>query len=488
MTELAEDAPLTADEILTFGPCVEAQVWTPTFIAERRAPIAVKAGKPKFGPVFNSEGKGKAVLIRPCVSRGKRIRGLPPIYTQAMLAEAAPVFTGWPMYLDHVPKELAEAVAKRGRSVKELGGQVVTPYWGADFVHEDDEEYGYQQGAVLAEIWATPFLRNLVGENANLLHTSIAAWPKSGKPGKAPWNAGVKGMVIEGIRRQPQGSVDFVPRGGAGGRLLLEGEQDPDLRAWPEPAWEEEDVTLVVSLAEAFYASAAMPNETQTPDFSTMDPQALGAWIRENAPHLSPALSESATPAPTATPAAPAATPALTEADVRRIVTEAAEGANSGPKTEDVQQLVEELVTEREEQRELSRIAHGLIEAAEGIPTSWKADLKARYAVLPSGPQPALLVESDTDDDGKELSEEDVLRKNVMDDLDHTRDLIAEATGKPRVKGEGAGGTGGDERPKAERLAESAEVPYWRERFADMGIAESSEKVVESLYGEGVEG
>jgi hypothetical protein len=82
-------------------------------------------------------------------------------------------------------------------------------------------------------------------------------------------------MVIEGIRRQPQGSVDFVPRGGAGGRMLpaagvQEGE-DADSRAWPEPTWEADDVRLVVSLAEGAYAPDAMANGT-TPDFSTMTP------------------------------------------------------------------------------------------------------------------------------------------------------------------------------------------------------------------------
>lgn len=498
MTVVADDAPLTADDILTFGPVVEAQVWTPTFIAEARAPIAQQAGRPKFGPVFNSDGMGKAVLIRPCVSRGKRIRGLPPIYAQPMLAEAAAVFAGWPMYLDHVPAELAQVVAKRGRSVKEMGGQVVTPFWRADFLQEGDEEFGYQQGGVLAEIWATPYLRNLVGENPNLLHTSIAAWPKSGRPGTAPWNSKVKGMMIEGIRRQPQGSVDFVPRGGAGGRLLpgehaQEGETDPDLREWPEPTWDEGDVQLVVSLAESFYASAAMPVTTpQTPNFAEMSPADLRSWVQENAAHLAPALAPE--PQPTTPPAPAAATPALTEADVRRIMEESAANATPPATADDVQALVEGLVEEREEQRELSRIAHELIEAAEGIPTQWKADLKARYMVLPSGPQPALLVESaDDPETGEELSEEDVLRANVMADLDHARDLIAEATGKPRVTGEGGATTAatGDERSKRNgggTVQESKETPYWREQFAAMGIVESEDKAIEGMYGEGVEG
>jgi hypothetical protein len=484
-----DDAPLTADEILTFGPVVEAAVWTPMWLAEKRAPIAVQAGRPKLGPVFNEQGVGKAVLIRPCVSRGKRVRGLPPIYTPTMLEGAAQVFAGWPMYLDHVPAELAEVAAKRGRSVKELGGQVLTPYWQTGFVQEADDEFGYQPGGILAEVWATPFTRNLVGENPNLLHTSIAAWPTSGKPGPAPWNAKIKGMVIEGIRRQPQGSVDYVPRGGAGGRILpaagvQEGE-DADSRAWPEPTWEADDVRLVVSLAEGAYAPDAMANGT-TPDFSKMDAAALRAWLNENAPNLLPALREDAQP-----PANAQATGGLTEADVRRIFVEA-QGTSKPATADDVRELAEELMEERETQRSLSALAHSLIEAAEGLTPSWKADLKARYSMLPSGPAPALLVEADNGGEGGAArEEEDVLRANVEADLQHARDLIAEATGKPRVRGEGGGssknsgderGKGGAGKPARTGRVQEGEVPFWRSRFAEMGIVESEDTAL-SVHG-----
>lgn len=473
MDEIEDDAPLTAEEVLQFGPVVESQVWSVAFVQEKRSPGAVASGKAKLGPVFNSEGRGRAVLIRPCVSRGKRIRGLPPIYTPTMLEAHAGVFAGWPMYLDHVPPALTEAAAKRGRSVKELGGQVLTPFWDRDFTQEEDGDFGYQQGAVLAEIWATPFLRGLVGENPNLLHTSIAAWPTSGKPAQVPWNTKIKGMAIEGIRRQPQGSVDFVPRGGAGGRLLLTEGVDADTSAWPEPAWEEADEQLVVSLAESFYASAAMPTPTETaPDFAKMTPAELRSYVQENHEHLVSALAEDVTPPSTA----PVVT--VTEADVRKIV---AEAQTTTTTPEDVKQLAEDLIAEREEQRDFSRIAHELIEAAEGVPVSWKADLKARYAVLPSGPQPALLVEAATDDDGKELSEEDVLRASVEADLQHSRDLIAEATGKPRVTGEGGGSS---KASGAERSQVRESVPQWRKDFAEMGVVESAE---EALAVHGVE-
>lgn len=481
--ELTEDAPLTAEDILTFGPVVEAATWNLAWIAEKRAPIAQAAGRPKLGPVFNEQGVGKAVLIRPCQSRGRRVRGLSPIYTPTMLEANATVFTGWPMYMDHVPAELAETMAKRGRSVKELGGQVLTPWWQADFVREDDADFGYQVGGVLGEVWANDFIRRIVGENPDVLHTSISAWPTSGKPGPVPWKPKTKGMLIEGIRRQPQGSVDFVPRGGAGGRILLAEGEDPDTRAWPEPGWRDEDRALVVSLAERAYAS----REMSEPNFSQMSPAELRTYLTENAPHLVPALAEGApasAPQPTATVPTPAG---LTEADVKALIESA---VPKGPSTDELEaqlsERFEQQLAERDEQRALAAEAARMIEVAEGIPASWKSDLKARYAMLPSGPSPALLVESETAEDGTERATLDVLRENVTADLDHARDLIAEATGKPRVTGEG--GTTrratGDERQRVQEQ----QTPYWRERFAEMGIVESAETAL-SIHGvEKVEG
>jgi hypothetical protein len=495
---------LSAEEILTFGPCVEAQVWTPMWLQEARAPIAVAAGRPKLGPIFNSDGVGKAVVIRPCISRGKRIRGLSPIYTPQMLEANSSVYDGWPMFMDHVPPELAEKMAKYGRSVKELGGQILKGHWSRDFVHESDAEYGYQKGATLAEIWATPFIRRTVGENANLLHTSINAWPKSGKPGPVPWRPGTKGMVIEGIRRVPAGSVDFVVRGGAGGRLLVQ-EGLEEEGAWPETGdWTQEDVALVVSVADALYASAQMPRTLPT------KPEELAAYLAEEAPHLLPALAEAETPeqqvaklmkggmsmteawAKVKGSSAPAkeSDTALTEADVRRLVESMNEGQPTVEEFEKrLSERAEEMLTERDEQRHLASVAATLIEDAKGIPASWKTDLKARYAMLPSGPSQALLVEAEMDGEKVVKSVEAVLKEAVAADLEHSRGLIADAKGKPRVTGEGAKkpDTAGGESERAPGKSQEGEVPYWRERFASMGLAESADKAVE-VYGGKVEG
>lgn len=510
--ELEEDAPLTAAEILTFGPVVESAVWTPSWVAEARAPIAVAAGRPKFGKVFDDQGVGKAVIIRPCMSRGARLRGLSPIYMPKMLEAHGGVFDGWPMFRDHAPR-VAEAMQKAGRSVNELGGQVLRGGWSKDFTQEGDGDYGYQKGAVLAEVWATPLVRRIVGENPNLLHTSINAWPTAGKPGSAPWRPGSKGMVIEGIRRQPQGSVDFVVRGGAGGRLLVEGvDGEP---AWPEPGeWTSEELDLVVSLAESLYASRQM-----TTIALPKDPNELQAFLQENAPHLLPALSDSSivvtlneanadeaevaklmkggmsmSAAWTKVKAGKSSdkgddkvSEGLTEADVRKIL---AESTASMPTTEQfetrLREQTEQMISERAEQDRLSGIAHGLIESAIGVPKTWKADLKARYTPTENGTPQSLLVESEdlSADDGKTLTARQVVEARVEADLEHVRDLLAEAQGKPRVRGEG--GTKRDPQEDASATT-SGGTPHWRTAFKDLGISESEDKAVE-LFGGKVQG
>jgi hypothetical protein len=485
-----EDEPLTADEVLTFGPCVEAQVWTPIWLQESRAPSAVAAGRARLGRVFNDDGVGQAVLIRPCMSRGRRLRGLAPIYTPQMLERHSDVFNGWPMFTDHVPAEVQEALVKRGRSVKELGGQVLTGRWQRDYVHEEDPTYGYRQGAVVADIWARPMIREMVDNNPNLLHTSINAWPTSGRPAPCPWRPSVKGMVIEGIRRQPQGSVDYVVRPGAGGRLLLAEAEDEG--AWPAVGeWSEEDRRFVVSVAKRLYDPPQMELTLPT------EPEALREWLDEHAPHLLPALAEQnmgpdmmdnqAPPFKKKKKKGDDGEPdaddekAVTEADVVRLIEVAAAGIPSVQEFEtQMAEQVEMRLAERESQRKLSEVARGLIDRAEGIPELWKADLRERYTLLPSGPTTMLLVEGEqADEQGNPLSAEKVIEARVRGDLDHVRLLVQEARGRPRVTGHG----GAAPDPQGDRPGGKREVPYWRQEFVGMRLAESTDKAGE-IFGQ----
>lgn len=402
-------------------------------------------------PVFSERGTAKIVVMRPCISRGRRIRGLPPIYTPKMLEANAGVFTGWPMYFDHFPPELAEALKRKNRSVREMGGQVLRSWWDPNYVGPDDAKFGYLKGAVLAEAWGTPLLRRTVDNNPHLFHTSINAWPKSARPGT---HNGTKGMLIEGIRSEPQGSVDFVPRGGAGGRLLAE-----------------EDVRAMVSLAESFYASA-VAEKSLAEQLREMDAASLRQYVRQHVPALLPALREEE---PAGGNGGGGESAGLTEEDVRRLLAEERE-ANARlveQHDERLEERANELIEERETQRHYAGVAQELIEGASGIPASWKADLRARYSMKPDGPSPALLVEEETDDDGKTLTEEQVLRNRVNADLARTRELIAEAQGKPRITGEGGARHETSSRPRSS--ASATRRPSWRDRAAELRIVESAD-------------
>jgi hypothetical protein len=308
-------------------------------------------------------------------------------------------------------------------------------------------------------------------------------------------------MIIEGIRRQPQGSVDYVVRGGAGGRLLIaEGLEDEG--AWPELGeWSPDDTRLVVSLAESLYASPHM-SEIALPT----KPDELREWMQEHAPHLLPALAEASDSGAGSAGEevkrkrgsksadndgdADDMKEGLTEADVRRILSES---SSDMPTVEEFEERLREqtqrTIAERDEQRELSTIAHRLIESAVGIPPKWKADLQTRYSMLPDGPPASLqIAESEQRDaDGKELTARQVLEARVEADLDHVRDLIAEATGKPRVKGEGAKTADAGESGRRAGSQRKVATPYWRSRFVNMGLAESEDKAVEAFGGK-VEG
>lgn len=390
--------------------------------------------------IFDDRGVARVAVIRPCVSRGRRIRGLPPFYSQEMLAENAGVFTGWPMYMDHVAPQVAEALRRAGRSMKELGGQVLKSWWDPEFVHEDDDRFGYMKGGVLAEAWGTPFMQQLVGNNPNLLHVSINAYPKSGRPKTVEAHAGkLRAMAIEGIREEPQGSVDYVPRGGAGGRLLPRRKASRSTVSIPGlPGAREREV----SSPGLPYASRQMDGI----DLSKATPDELREHLREHRPELLAALGETVQQAPAGGAAAGGDKP-LTEAEVQQMIAEAQQNFSRTLEQERdrIREEVEQETTVRESQRSLSAKAKALIEDAENIPARWKADLANRYALTPSGPTPALAaIEAEMDGDKVVKSAEDVLKESVDADLKYAAELIAEAAGKPVITGQGSGSGGGD--------------------------------------------
>lgn len=466
-----DNTPLTEEE-LSGGPLVQETMAVPLLEA-----AAIKPIKLPNKPLFDERGVATGVVMRPCVSRGRRIRNMPPRYSPRMLAESANVFTGWLMYIDHLPARVAEELEERERyvldalppalaenhakrSVLRIGGQALRSWYDPEYVREDDEEHAYEHGATLAEYWATPFIRGLANENPNLFHTSINAWPTGGKP---TTHKSMRVMEILGIRRKPEGSWDYVPRGGAGGRLQAADEE------------------LMVSVCESVYDSRVVQI-----DLAKTNAADLRSKLRSDFPQLAEELGIKADDAPANTGGGGAPPVSqLSEADVQRMIEKASEG-RSEPLSEQqlsekVTELAEDLLAERDEQRALAAAAHELIEAVDGLGSTWKADLKARYSVTPDGPTPALVSVIEAAEQGDKTPRE-LIEARIEDDVKHVSKLHEEAGGKPLVRGEGGGGNNPERAPVRESKTDDGYS--WRDRAIELGLAESEEELLEA---EGVE-
>lgn len=494
--------PLTEAEL---DKLVEEQVHIGETIGEGAQVTRVIA--PDGGNVVREDGTIKVAIMRPCVSRGKRIRNLPPAYAPSMLAENAGVFTGWPMFGDHAIVEglaesstsdrlaelglqeadalVVEAVKKIGRSIDDVVGRVLRSWYDPELVYEDDSEYEYQPGGVVGYAKLVKALREKVADDPGLLHLSINAYPKSGRPGFPAWAPKLRAMMIEGIRKLPQGSVDVVVRGGAGGRFLRE----HDARE--------------VSSRSRYYSVPATEM-----DLSKMTPEQLREHVEKNAPHLLPALREASAPgtgqppaqqpppAAQQPPATGAADQPLTEAALTEAIKRSQEqfAQTLQEREEALREEADKRIAEERENRELVADAHKLIEAAERrrdnpdgfLPGKWVNDLKARYALTESGASPALAaVQPKKDDKGVELSRRQVLAEAVKADLDYAQELVGDLTGrKPVVRSQGGGGT--DDAQPGQKVTETQQSQKpagrgWDDDVADMGIVERDEKTGEPV-------
>lgn len=389
---------------------------------------------PRQGGALREDGTIKLAIIRPCMSRGRKVMNLPPVYTPRMLERCAGVFKGWPQYMDHLTEGMVEAVKRRNRSISELGGRITESYWDPKLRLPDDDDYGYRPGGVVGVSIPQPAIRSMLEADPEILQVSIHGWPTGARPGPVPWDPSKRGALIEGISPTPRGSVDWVVRGGAGGRVL------------------QEDEERALALVEAFYDSPQAErhpqgDETVKPNFNEMSDDEIREWLEENHPDVYAALTEDASakvPAPAATTPAVSAVPAdtVTRDDVIAAVAEAETRLIESFRTvlterdAAAEDRAGEIIQEREHQRELRDVAHEMIRTADGLTPGWRAQLREAYAVLPSGPTPALLVEAADD-----KSDEDVLREDVTARIEHALGLIRESAGTPTVRGQGTAST-----------------------------------------------
>lgn len=433
------DAPLAEGTVLTEGlmPIIEA------------AQVIV----PKKGSLFEDrviEGGhtvkvGRFAIIRPCQSKGRAIRGHRPIYEARMLAENAAVFGNWPMYLDHASEELVEGLAQwlqeRGRSIKDLGGRVLKSFWDPEVAFESDEENGYRKGAIVGEVIPQPLVRGMLEADPLSLAVSINAWPKSVRIGKASWSPAVTGAVIEGIRSTPMGSVDFVPRGGAGGRVLTEGAT-------------EEEVASAVSLLESAYAAARADDPDDPKErpvkkkLSEMTDEEIGKLsateLQEALREHNPSLAESlfAEPDPSAGNDDGAHGGMVTEAVLDQRLREQREALveEFGGSAEAAEEMAEEIVKEREGLRRLeNHAAKKLAEAKRnGLPAEYVEEIAKGYEVTIDGGRPNLIVREEDclNEEGEAITPEEVIERRLRSDIETAIKLIEAVGGKaPRIEG-----------------------------------------------------
>lgn len=469
---------LEADELSQAGPLIEAT-----------ARVIV----PKKGKLFESDGSVGVCIIRPCVSRGRALRGLRPIYTPKMLEQNAGVFGGWHMFMDHLSEQMVEAVRKRERSIRELGGRILVEglHFSSDFRRKDDADFGYHPGGVIGRAIPQPPVRAMLEADPEILHTSINAWPTGAREGKM-W--GQKGMLVEGIRRKPQGSVDWVLRGGAGGHVLSE------------------DEALAVSLLEAYYDAA--PDDMAGLDDITMEE--LAEAVKDRNPKLHIQLTEAMT-APKGgkgkadddeddkdlfpgkkgkkgkgAKVTEGEVEYLTADDLAEALSEQADELTRGFATklsehdQAVQERAEQLLAERAGYTSLETEAKKLIEKA-GLPPTWEQQLLSRYTVLPSGPAQGLANLSESEkDDGTKVTLLEALRESIDKDVQHAAKMIREAGGTATVRGlgglvsESANDAGG--RPGAR-----TPTPAWREGLDfNLKEGESADDALAEMVREGL--
>jgi hypothetical protein len=389
------------------------------------------------GNIFRPDGTVKIAIIRPCISRGRRVRGLPPIYTPNMLAENASTFTGWPMFMDHLTEELeescpdpilAESLRRRARSVNELGGRIVSAKWDPSIRFDDDDSFGFRPGAVVGYVIPQPKPRQMLECDPEILRVSINAYPTGAKPGTAPWDSSKQGMLIEGILGDPPGSVDWVIRAGAGGRVL------------------QESARFAVSLLGASYDPAQTVQETLIEDeeivtdfiksLKEMSTEEIRAALREAHPSFLEGEAKLLIEAGGF----------VSESRVLEIIEETENRLAAtfrealAEQAELTVQESEALLSERESAKELALYAHKLIEEADGLTEGWRREIKARYAVLPSGPTPALLVEAEAEDPRA------VILENVEADVARALELIQESAPTPTVTDLGGGPADGEKK------------------------------------------
>lgn len=351
-------------------------------------------------------------VIRPTVGQGLGRHK----YTPEMLRENADVFSGWKMYIDHQSPEARKAAGGLPRSIRDLGGRILESWW--------DESVPAQgrfgQGAVVAKVKPVGQVKRLIEEDPELLEASIRAKAtevhQAIEDGEQVW-------VVEGIRQNPPGSVDWVSEGGAGGRVadLIEGlvaDEDENETA-------DEGGDVVKQLEEALRD----PESGASRAVRDLVAERTAAAIKQQAEKHEQQLAEARVEA-----ANEARKEAL--AEVERVAADAKRQIELRDLRDEAQKLISEAA----------------------LPSKAEAKLLSEYSL---GEEPSPKLDQVATEDKTAL---DLLTEAVETDIREARELIAEVA-PAKVEGQGPSDSDGEVAPAA-----PAEKPFYQEFLEEAGI------------------
>ncbi len=348
-------------------------------------------------------------VIRPTIGQGLGRHK----YTPEMLRENADVFTGWKMYIDHQSPEAKKAAGGLPRSIRDLGGRIMESWWDEGVPAEGR----FGQGAVVARVKPVGQVKRLIEEDPELLEASIRAKAtdvyQEMMEGEQVW-------VVEGIRRDPPGSVDWVSEGGAGGRIA--------------------------DLIEGLMADADETNETAEGGDTV---EQLEEALRDPESGVSKAVRDMV---------AKRTHVALRHQNElhQKELTEAREQARSEALEEATK--IAESTKRLIELRDLRDEAHKIISEA-ALPSKAEAKLLSEYSL--DGETPTAKLDQQATEDKSAF---DSLTESVEADIREARELLAEVA-PTVVEGQGPSSSDGDLAPTT-----PAEKPFFQQFLEEAGI------------------
>lgn len=459
--------------------------------------------------LFADDGTIPIHIIRPGIGKGRGKH----LYEAQMLQENAHKFANWKMYVDHLSPEARKAAGGLPRSIRDLGGRIVEAWW--DDSVPADPVRGYGQGAVVGRAKPTPFVRELIENDPEIVEASISATATGVRP---VVRDGQKVWLVEGI--EDRGSVDWVTEAGAGGRVaaLLEaamtGEEEMDTVLLDSMS--DDDLLAYLRESRPYLAEGANMDEKSMPESDDAMTKRVKELVAKGMPEkmaMAIAKKEMAKAAAGASDVKEAAVEEESseeapeaeveveaeevEAEADEQVEEAAEEQPEAEAPESPDALVEALRTSAEAQlfvtelveakleaereairaevraeadrdielRDLRDEAHKMI-AESGMPDSWQESLKAKFDIVEGAPTESLDVADVVDEEGTVVREAvEVLRDAVADEIASDRKRLAEAS-PTRVRNQGPSAPEGEDKPAESMKPQS----YWREMLEEAGV------------------